>query len=77
MVVAEGFASTEAPVLALNPLAGDQVKESAPLAVNVTGGEPGHKDAKDGVTAVTGVGTTVVVTVPDEMPPQISVTVTV
>ena len=64
MVVAVGFAVTELPVVADNPVAGLQLYVVAPLAVSVVLPPLQIVEAL-GVTVKTGSGFTVTVAVPD------------
>ena len=57
-----GLAITVAPVVVFNPVAGDQMYELAPLAVNVADC-PMHTAGADGVTLIAGDGITVIVTI--------------
>jgi len=74
VIVADGFATTDAPVVALNAVAGLHKYELAPLAVRVVDC-PSHIDAEETVT--TGSGFTVTVTCAVAEHPFASVPVTV
>ena len=75
MVVVAGFAVTEAPVVALKPVAGDQVYDVAPLAVNVVE-LPAQIAGEAGVTVNTDAGSTVMVMLAVDVP-QVLIPVTV
>ena len=62
VVVAAGFAVTLAPVVALKPVAGDQVYVLAPLAVSDVE-FPSQMEGAEGETETAGEGFTVTVTV--------------
>ena len=75
-MVAVGEAITDAPLVELNPVAGDQLYVDAPLAVRVVL-PPGQYDAEEGVTVIVGKGFTVTVTVAVFVQPLAPVPVTV
>lgn len=59
VVVDTGLAVTEAPVVALKPVAGNHEYVVPPLAVN-SAPTPEHTDGDVGVTEIVGVGVTVI-----------------
>jgi len=65
VVVEAGLAVTVVPVVALNPVAGDQLYDDAPLAVNVVL-PPGQMAAEGQVIVGKGLIVTVVVPVPTQ-----------
>lgn len=76
MVVTVGLAVTVAPVVALNPVAGDQEYVFAPFAVRLVL-LPAQMEGAAGFTVTVGKGFTVTVTVVVPVQPEVVVPMTV